>query len=244
MPLGRRVLLLTSLATAAFTRQLSQQRVISRLGVDSATEAANVISDAFPLSSPHSWGRALGIDGNNMAPFMTGYLQKQLAEDSPPSFGLVEEGEGLLGAIICERKSWKKEKAEESPAQDYSPYLAIEGLLSACDDKWYRAVGANPRLARLASLSPYYGYIAWMATAEQHRGKGIAYDLVEHATAALAQQALGVAVAYTVSPAASRVFERCGYLKVDEVVYAEWEMCGRRPFSVLPDEVSIMVKEL
>ena len=205
-----------------------------------------VISSAFPLSSPHSWGRALGMDGNNFAPYMTGYLEKQLAEDSPPSFGLFEEGEGLLGAIICERKSWKKEKeqAEESPVQEYSPSIAIEGLLSACDEKWHRAVGGNPRLAQLASLSPYYGYVAWMATAEQHRGKGISYKLVEHATAALAQQALGAAVAYTVSPAATRVFERCGYLKVDEVKYAEWEMCGRRPFSILPDEVSIMVKEL
>ena len=49
---------------------------IQRLQLDNAVEVAGLISRAFPLSSPHSWARALEID-SDMTGYMTGYLSSE-----------------------------------------------------------------------------------------------------------------------------------------------------------------------
>lgn len=234
------------------------------LTADQAPAAAALISDAFPLSSPHSWARALSMD-SNMKPYLTNYLEKQLLLTE--SYGLEDpESKGrLVGCVILELHKWKpkgnehlssdiavndiqweREKGGSDTGAEYTPYGAIEGILEECEVQLYKAINGTSRLDRLRKdfLERQYGYVAWMATSEQYRKQGIASKLVEVGTKGLAANGCTLAVAYCVSPSATRVFQQQGYELVGRVVYADYEYMNRRPFSILPDEISIMVKVL
>ena len=50
--------------------------------------------------------------------------------------------------------------------------------------------------------------------------------------------------AFCVSPTATRAFNKQGYVSIKDIKYSEFECNGSKPFSILPDYLSIMVKEL
>lgn len=222
-----------------------------RLATTNGVEVAALISNAFPLSSPHSWARALGIE-SNMTSYLTGYLcDKDIISNS---LGIGNADGALIGACILETHSLQpsdeeREKLSRDLSVDdgtYSATGAIDGILDACKSVFYRELHAR-HLGGPSSFDPSarYGYVSWIATDAAHRGEGIALDLASAATARLRDD-LGcrLAVAFTVSPTATRLFGRAGYSKWGQVTYGEFAFKGQRPFRILPDEVSVMVQEL
>jgi len=224
---------------------------------------AKVISDAFPHSSPHSWGRALGLPEGRMEGYMAGYLLDPIEQGY--CFGISEEkgnekeeggGGRLLSIIITEEfDPWKKEKEKEKDAETEKggasehgdagvaaaaeSYLAIDGILNDCKGLFLQELHKRgvPQ-----TLSARCGYVAWMATSEEARGKGHAFSLVKRATEEMMSKK-NFAVAYCVSPCAARVFVKNGYSCWGKIPYASWRFNGKKPFAVLPDEISIMVKQ-
>lgn len=156
---------------------------------------------------------------------------------------------GPVRRLIVESHEWKDHTNLATPTElsEYSAYGAIEAILAECERQFSLAVDSSPSLSRLRAREPRgrYGYLAWMATKASHRGQGVAHRLLEHGTTALAARPdVLVAVGYTVSPAATRVFMRQGYSSLATIKYSEFEYLGRKPFAILPDEISVMVKTL
>jgi predicted acetyltransferase len=70
---------------------------------------------------------------------------------------------------------------------------------------------------------------------ERYRGTGVASVLIHHANKRLKESGCRFAVAFTISP---NGYERWGY-----VTYSDYELNGKRPSSILPDELSVKFQD-
>lgn len=228
---------------------ISPRVALTQLRPTNTPVAARLISEAFPLTSTHSWARALGIE-SKLESYMMGYLEKQLQLEVPSCWG-ASLSAGLDGVIICEHRNWEQEPpvTPALAASDYSAYGAIDGLLAACEVELYRGIRETPSLAlaldlRLLAAKSRWGYISWIATNAEVRRSGLATAMVQRASLSLGAEGATFAAAYCVSPEATRVFLKEQYVKVGEIKYRNFEFAGQRPFASLPDEVSVLVKPL
>lgn len=212
-------------------------------------ETSLLIHNAFPLTSLHSWGRALDLKENNLQFYLQDYLKTTINR----SYGLSLHNniydnntsiDALSGVIISEIQQINKMKHEELyhnyliDATEYKPYDAIEGILMECNNIFYK------ELNKRNYVHSNYGYISWIATNEKDRNKGIASRLLETCTESLQynDQCL-LSVAYCVSPKATKVFLLQNYSIWGQLSYHSYEYKGKKPFHILPDEISIVVKE-
>jgi ribosomal protein S18 acetylase RimI-like enzyme len=244
---------------------------IRELAGEDVQVTAKLISDAFPLTNTHSWGRALGLT-SNMEGYMTTYLPTPLSRRLGGLGAYIADScspaEKLVGATILEDyEVFSPTPAAATPSstdedtvtdtttdQDTvisAAFSAIEGLINECKVVFQREFvrrrcAAIPGESNSQSLtSSKIGYVAWIATDETYRGNGIANALVDAGCKALESQGYEWSTAFCVSPTATRVFLRQGYELWGEVPYASFTMPdGTKPYSVLPDEVSVVVKRL
>ena len=228
---------------------------IRELSGDDVPVTAKVISEAFPLTNTHSWGRALGLT-SNMEGYMTTYLPKPLSKRLGGLGACIVDScspaEKLVGATILE----DYEIFSPSPVADTTvdqdtvsaAFSAIEGLINECKVVFQREFERRCTAIHGESsslTSSKIGYVAWIATDESYRGKGVASALVDAGCKALVSQDYEWSTAFCVSPTATRVFLRQGYELWGEVPYASFTMPdGTTPYSILPDEVSVVVKRL
>lgn len=224
-----------------------------RLTAADVSEAATLFGDAFPASAAHSWGRALGltttIDG-----FMKSYMPEHVNNRDLGCFAARSTDNKLVGAVILENMSAastvdkqqesEEMKEDESGENDTDPntlfaYRAIDGIMKEC-----KVIFKRELTERKQHETQKCGYVAWIAVDESVRGAGIAGELIKRGTALLQNNGYRYSVAFTVSPIATKVFENQGYERWGAVTYKEYELDGKRPFSILPDEVSVMVCDL
>lgn len=145
----------------------------------------------------------------------------------------------LVGAVILEFMKTTKEDEEDSDMNHDDPnilfaFRAIDGIMKECKHIFKREM--THRHNRLGSKC---GYVAWIAVDESVRGAGIAGELIQRSSTLLTDSGCHYAVAFTVSPTATRVFERNGYVRWGSVTYKVYEIDGKYPFRILPDEVSV-----
>jgi GNAT superfamily N-acetyltransferase len=235
---------------------------IDKLSMEDVSETARVIDKAFPLSAPHSWGRALGFT-SGMEDYMHSYLPKPIGLKDLASLAARVGRDGkdeIVGVLILENMdspyATKPSKTDtDSPTSD-SPedevpeefvfaIQAIEAILDECKSifksEYKKRHEESPALYRTDSR---FGYVAWIAVDDSMRGKDIAGSLIEKGMRNLRENGVSYAVAFCVSPTATRVFQRRGFEVWGSVRYADFEFGGKQPFAILPDECSVLVKKL
>jgi len=245
----------------------SSKIVVDRLRTDDVAAAAALFGRAFPLSGPHSWGRALGLT-TGVDGFMASYMPKHIQNAELGCLAARVGGGGggndddtdteqkLVGALILEfykspgddskDPDWEEEdgdgdgEAKEKPDEALMfAYRAIDGIMQEC-----KGIFKTEFKARKFPLDSKCGYVAWIAVDDVARGKGVAGTLIRDGNDILRRAGCRHAVAFTVSPEATHVFRREGYAVWGQILYKEYTIEGKRPFEVLPDELSVMVCDL
>ena len=241
---------------------LLQRFTLDKLTKDDIQEATELFGNAFPLKDIHSWGRALGLKGG-ISNFMAGYLPTHVNNVDLGCLAArdAQNKKRLLGALILEPfpspideskpKGEEVEGAEEDEAATIDAntlfaYQAIDGILIECKNIFRQEFRIkhdtiNPELYNLDSKC---GYVAWIAVDESVHGMGLAGELVRTGSDIMRNSGCRFAIAFTVNPRATFVFEKEGYERWGYIAYKDYELDGKRPFSALPDEVSIMVCDL
>ena len=133
---------------------------------------------------------------------------------------------------------------DQSKSMDeFNAYGAIDGILNECTSLFYREL--NNRGYTSYDYNLKYGYISWIATNDKDRGKGIAGNLINTCSLALKNtENCSLITAYCVSPKATRVFQNQGFTIWGQIPYHSYKYKNRIPFHILPDEISIVVKDL
>jgi len=241
--------------------------VVNRLSMDDVGVAQNLFTRCFPLSATHSWSRALGLN-RTLDGYMASYLPIHIQN---PHLGciaarcsrLLEKDEtnmDLVGALLLEfMKSPKEEEENQTRADDGKnhdddkgttqqldeatsfAYTAIDGLMNECRGIFHRQL--QDKYGDDA-LQIKCGYVAWIAVDEHFRGTGVASALICNGNKLLKDSGCRYAVAFTMSPRSTRAFQKNGYERWGFVTYSTYELDGKRPFSILPDELSVMVCDL
>ena len=217
---------------------------IMRLTRNEIARTATLIHNAFPLESPHSWARAVGLPKSNLEYWLREtYLAKPVEIEDIGCYGITNKEE-LAGVIINERfpvlKVDKEEEEEtvDDPLLQYA-YSSFDSLLDTGKD-----IVRTELKNKNENQNCLVGYVAWIATNENYRGQGIADELIGIATSAMKDKGYKYSSAFCVSPTATRAFKRHGYESLRDIKYSEFNVNGKKPFSILPDYLSIMVKQL
>jgi len=251
--------------------QLPDCRLLNDNYID---QASSLIAAAFPLHSKYSWARALGLSDNNLKPYLTDYLKDHIHrsygismdnddDDYDASSSIVSDVNKesiydtnllpiLSGVVIAEVQTInsmmdninKQQRDDQSKSMDeFNAYGAIDGILNECTSLFYRELNNRGYTSYDNNLK--YGYISWIATKEKDRGKGIAGNLINTCSLALKNtENCSLIAAYCVSPKATRVFQNQGFTIWGQIPYHSYKYKNRIPFHILPDEISIVVKDL
>jgi len=218
---------------------------IIKLRIEQIDEVATLIDAAFPLSSTHSWSRALGFQEGHLFPYLKNILLPKCISDSHGELdSLTNTLNGVIILEICKFSEADQEvKTFQESLQDnqYSPEAALQAILNQCTTiflgEWRKRFEIN--------YDASYTYVAWIVTRETCRGRGTAGNLLNFATKQQADETNSTAaVAYCSHPGSQRVFERQGYETWGVIYYDKFKYKDQTPFSVLPDYVAVMVKLL
>lgn len=250
-------------AMSASTKNVTDSRVVvNRLSMDEVGPAAELFSRAFPLSGEHSWSRALGMDRT-----LDGYMASKLTDSiESPTYGVLaarlkqddETKMNLVGCLILEFTEspmvshdegndvdGDKTEGEATNEDKHQPdektmnaYLAIGGIMGECRSIVNREL--QERHGNDAA-GMKLGYVAWIAVDEACRGNGLASALIRDCNKVFLASGCNYAVAFTMSPTATLVFQKNGFERWGHITYADYELNGKRPFGILPDELSVMV---
>ena len=238
-----------------------QRFIFDKLKPEDIQEAANLFDKAFPLEATHSWGRALGLKAG-IGGFMAGYLPPHVNNADLGCLAArdTQNKKSMLGCLILEPfpspSDDSKPKGEETEgteedeatidANTLFAYQAIDGILIECKNIFRQQfrIKHNTINPELYNLDSKCGYVAWIAVDQSTSGMGLAGALVRQGSDIMRQSGCRFAIAFTVSPRATYVFEKEGYERWGYIKYQDYELDGKKPFHVLPDEVSIMVKDL
>jgi len=231
-------------------------------------QASSLIAGAFPFHSKHSWARALELPDNNLKPYLTNYLKDNIHRsyaismndnnndnnnnNNNGSSSFVDSSTStdislpiLSGVVIAEVQTIDSTMGDIKKQQDdeeYTAYGAIEGILNECTIIFIREL-SNRGYNSDSNLK--YGYISWIATKDSDRKKGIASSLINTCSNALKHtENCSLIAAYCVSPSATKVFLNQGFNIWGQVPYHSYKYKGRIPYQILPDEISIVVKDL
>lgn len=235
-------------------------------------QASSIIADAFPLHSNYSWARALGLTDNNLKPYLTDYLKDHIHRSYGISIDIDSSIERtsitsiikesiydtnllpiLSGVVIAEVQSInsmmddiiKKQQQDDTSKsmEEYNAYGAIEGILNECSILFYRELNNRGYIDSDKNLK--FGYISWIATKDNDRGKGIAGNLINTCSYSLKNtENCSLIAAYCVSPKAAKVFQNQGFTIWGQIPYHSYRYKNRIPYYLLPDEISIVVKDL
>ena len=158
------------------------------------------------------------------------------------------EGNSLAGAILYEPFGDVEVDASKLEVSTSEP---ISAMMTTCRSRFLLALQErNPSLTEEQRASLKCGYIGWMAVHSSQRRKGICLTLVQQATREMALAGMSFIIAYCTSPKSRAVFLKAGYEVWAEVRYATFQVRenkypgGEFPYRNVPDEVSIMVKDL
>jgi len=242
-----------SLLCLYFSTMTQAQKGLNRvikLKRDDISRTAKLIHDAFPVESTHSWARAVGLQSSNLEYWLREmYLMKPIEIEDIGCFGITFK-EDLIGVIISERfpilkvdkieiEEKEEEKVEVDPLLNYA-YSSFDALIDAGKD----VVRNELKKKNENEKTILVGYVSWIATNETHRGQGIADELIKIATNSMRDRGYKYSTAFCVSPTATRAFNRQGYNSWKDIKYSEFDVNGNKPFAILPDSLSIMVKKL
>lgn len=191
---------------------------------------------------------------------MTGYLPPHVNNADLGCLAVrdTQNKKKMIGCLILEPfpspSDDSKPKGEEGTeeveatidANTLFAYQAIDGILIECKNIFRQEFRSkhNTINAELYNLDSKCGYVAWIAVDQSANGIGLAGALVRQGSDIMRQSGCRFAIAFTVNPRATYVFEKEGYEKWGFIKYQDYELDGKIPFHVLPDEVSIMVKDL
>eukprot|EP00596_Hydrurales_sp_CCMP1899_P002796 CAMPEP_0119047278 /NCGR_PEP_ID=MMETSP1177-20130426/52196_1 /TAXON_ID=2985 /ORGANISM="Ochromonas sp, Strain CCMP1899" /LENGTH=277 /DNA_ID=CAMNT_0007021653 /DNA_START=231 /DNA_END=1061 /DNA_ORIENTATION=+ len=228
---------------------------IKLLSITDLDEVSVLIPKIFQTSR-HNWGPALGLPDIGFPDYMKTYLSEPMLIEELGCFGVRFEGNSkLVGALILEngpplevKKKEESNKDEGEDGPEVSPvlleaYQAITGLLAECEElfrsEYLRRHDQGDTGYKMDSK---LAYVAYIAIDESCRGRGVAGTLVDTGLKKMIDNSYEFAVAYCVSPNARHVFEKQGFELWGQIPYKSYEQNGKFPYSVLPDEVSILVK--
>ena len=245
--------------------------VVNRLCMQDVGVAKALFSHAFPRSATHSWSRALGLN-RTIDGYMDAYLPTHIQNPNLGCIaarlqvGKDEINTELVGALLLEFMASpidinttdpekkdsnndgdhdhrdKDELVSEQPDDEtIFAYAAIDGIMNECRLIFHETL--RERHGNDASAIRC-GYVAWIAVHEQFRGAGVASALIRDGNKRLKESGCRYAVAFTMSPTSTKVFQKNGFERWGWVTYSEYELEGKRPFRILPDELSVMVCDL
>lgn len=245
--------------------------VVNRLSMNDVEVAKNLFTRSFPLSATHSWSRALGLNrtlDGYMASYLPTHIQNPLlgCVAARIRLGSEETNTELVGALLLEFMKNPNEKEEVRIRDEHDTddgdgtlsnegtttteeldeatslaYAAIDGIMNECRSIFHRKLQDKYKDDAINIKS---GYVAWIAVDEHFRGTGVASALICNGNKLLKDSGCRYAVAFTMSPTSTRVFHKNGYERWGFITYSNYEMNGIRPFSILPDELSVMVCDL
>ena len=211
-----------------------------KLSMKDIPRTAKLMHDQFPLENTYSWARAVGLKQSNLEYWLREeYLQKPIHEEIG-CYGIKVDDE-IVGVIINEKFTMKKEedKNEELIVDELLAYAysSFDALIDAAKDI------VQIELDRKREKGPI-AYVSWIACDINNRNKGIADSLIEKSSMEMTKLGYKYSTAFCVSPTASRVFKRRGYEQWGAIQYNKFEHKSKYPFAILPDSLTIMVKEL
>jgi predicted GNAT family acetyltransferase len=227
---------------------------IEKLQMSDVDDAYRFICDAFPLSHPYSWDRALGRSVTHLEQFVEPLLQETI-ESNWGSFGAWTNDRELVGSILLQEVfsscdvhlevELGEDRGEESdlPQSDFPPecHALIDKGYSIFKEEYSLRNKRNPIKYKLNSQCVVVGGIV---VKEVMRGKGICSDLLNTGLDSIRMNGSNYALAFCISPISTRAFEKEGFEVWGAINYREFEFKGRRPFEILPDGMSIVVKEI
>jgi GNAT superfamily N-acetyltransferase len=240
---------------------------LARLTSNEAPAIASLLHNQFPLNGQYSWARAVGLKSSNLENYLLAdYLPKIFQADSYIGcYGVfTDEKNSLVGAIINENLNFNPENNDDvngnldpliegtpqynddvngnsDPLIEGTPqyaYAAFDAILSSSKQMFLeRMRHSNIKIDGV-------NYVGWIATTDLYKKKGIAGQLIQETAKQLRNKGYKYSVAFTVSPAATKVFRANGYEVWGEIEYKSFKMKQFYPFRSLPDSLSIMVQNL
>ncbi len=224
---------------------------LARLTSNEVPAVASLLHNQFPLDGQYSWARAVGLKSSNLEYYLLGdYLPKIFQADDSyiGCYGVfnTDEKNSLVGAIINENLNFNPENNDDingnsDPLIEGTPqyaYTAFDAILSSSKQMFLE------RIRHSNIKSDEVNYVGWIATTDLCKKKGIAGQLIQETTKQLRNKGYKYSVAFTVSPAATKVFRANGYEVWGEIEYKSFKMKQFYPFRSLPDSLSIMVQNL
>ena len=159
-----------------------------------------------------------------------------------------KKADSLAGAILYEPFGDLELDASKLEVSSSEP---ISAMMTTCRTRFLNALKErNASLTEEQIMGLKCGYIGWMAVHSSQRRKGICLTLVQQATHEMDKAGVSFVIAYCTSPKSRAVFLKAGYEVWAEVRYANFHVRenkyqgGEFPYRNIPDEVSIMVKDL
>lgn len=216
---------------------------IKKMRIKNVNVAYKLICDAFPLSHPYSWDRALGRSVTHLEQFVESLLQETIESDWG-CFSAWRDRE-LVGTIILEEYFLTSDiyvgaSDEES---DFPPECLA--LIDKCYSIFYEEFHLrNRRNSKKYKLDSKCVVVGGIAVKEGMRGKGICSSLLNIGLNSIRMNGCDYAVAFCISPISTRAFEKEGFEAWGCISYKEFEYEGRYPFDILPDGTSVVVKEM
>jgi len=110
-------------------------------------------------------------------------------------------------------------------------YYILLNIVNKCRFIFYQTL--QDKDGKDTAIRMKCGYVAWIAVDEPYRGTGVASALITHGNQLLKDSGCRYAVAFSMSPTSTRVFEKNGYERWGYVTYNQCELDGKRPFSIL-----------
>jgi len=245
---------------------------VNRLSMNDVGVAKSLFSRSFPRTATHSWSRALGLN-RTLDGYMATYLPTHIQNPNLGCLAArlkLENNDNtnteLVGALLLEfmpspiePSDSKKEEndhdrgkheqagtettqsTEQPDEATLFAYNAIDGIMNECRLIFHRTL--RQKYGNDA-LEIKCGYVAWIAVDEPYRKTGVASALIRDGNILLKHSGCRYAVAFAMSPTSTKVFKKNGYERWGYVTYSEFELNGKTPFNILPDEVSVMVCDL
>eukprot|EP01041_Mallomonas_annulata_P002310 gene2310-4500_t len=224
------------------------------LNTSRIAEVVKVVAEAFPYESDHSWSRALNLP-SNLTAFLNSVVPEYISE-SPGSIAVLDNNFDIKGVLLLEdfveklkikgnvsEISLSVEQNNKTESAIETKYAAIGSLLQSCRNIFLSQLKVRTDTIFDESRGRYC-YVAWIAVRDQDRKTGVAAAMLRHATDDLRHLGYKYAIAYCASPTSTRAFVREGYEIWGKIPYSEFELANERPFAILPDEVSVVVKVL
>lgn len=219
--------------------------ICKKLSVEDVAETVDLLNNAFPWSSPYSWARAVGQPEGSLEGYLKDYLPKPLSEEEVGSYGFTcNDGDKsiLKGVIILETLhrggTIENNIDDDFCGENLPPYKAIEALMSKCNSIFYETLQLKKGFEAQKVC-----YVAWIGTQEKYRRQGVGTALIRYADEAIREGGYDCAVAFCANPTSTKLFHSQGYSFWGGITYSDFRFNSTKPFAIIPDEITVMVKE-